>query len=85
MKAQTASRQWTSLAASGMKKGQVFMSFLGEIKKIVEEAKKTAGMEKLVEKFEAIFGRYNEVALTISKAAGSDKGSQRLHLCPSFP
>lgn len=57
----------------GMKKGQVFMSFLGEIKKIVEEAKKTAGLEALVQKFEAAFGRYSEIALTISKAAGSEK------------
>ncbi|MBA4368340.1 MAG: acyl-CoA dehydrogenase [Desulfobacterium sp.] len=55
----------------GMKKGMVFMSFLGEIQKIIAKAKETKRLESLAKKLEETIGRLGEVAMHIGKTAMS--------------
>jgi len=55
----------------GMKKGMVFMTFLGEIQNVVARAKETKGLEDLAKKLEDTLGRFGEVALHLGKTAMS--------------
>lgn len=55
----------------GMKKGQVFVTFLGEIHKIVAQAKKQAELEILAGKVEAVVNRLGETAMNLGKTAMS--------------
>ena len=55
----------------GMKKGSVFMNFLGEIQKTVARAKETNNLEDLAGKLETIVNRLGEIALHIGKMATS--------------
>jgi alkylation response protein AidB-like acyl-CoA dehydrogenase len=55
----------------GMKKGKVFMDFLGELKKGIDTAKSTAGLETFASKTEEIYNRYTELVLQLSKTAMS--------------
>jgi len=55
----------------GMKKGTVFMNFLGEIQKTAARAKAIEGLEDPALKVEKIAGRLGEVALHIGKTAMS--------------
>ncbi|MFO7838473.1 MAG: acyl-CoA dehydrogenase [Desulfosalsimonadaceae bacterium] len=57
----------------GMKKGQVFMDFLGEIQQTVAEAKATEGLEDMAGRVENAANRMGEVAMYIGKAAMSEK------------
>ena len=53
----------------GMKKGMVFMNFLGEIQKTVSMAKDIEGLQDLAAKVEKAANRLGEVALEIGKRA----------------
>ncbi len=57
----------------GMKKGQVFMDFLGEIQKTIAEGKSTEGLEDMAAKLEEAVNRLGEVAMHIGKLAMSEK------------
>ncbi len=55
----------------GMKKGTVFMNFLGEIQKTVAQAKGIEGLQDLAAKVEKAANRLGEIALKIGKMAMS--------------
>ena len=55
----------------GMKKGMVFMNFLGEIQKTIDAAKDVTGLKRLSEKLEAAANRIGETAMNIGKMAMS--------------
>ncbi|MFZ5571066.1 MAG: acyl-CoA dehydrogenase [Thermodesulfobacteriota bacterium] len=55
----------------GMKKGQVFVSFLGEIQKITTLAKQQPELEPLAGKVEAAVNRLGETAMKLGKTAMS--------------
>jgi len=55
----------------GMKKGVVFMNFLGEIQKTIDAAKDVTGLKELAEKLEAAANRIGETAMNIGKMAMS--------------
>jgi 3-oxoacyl-(acyl-carrier-protein) synthase len=55
----------------GMKKGTVFMNFLGEIQKTISRAKEIEQTKSLAVKMEAAMNRLGEVALHIGKKAMS--------------
>jgi hypothetical protein len=55
----------------GMKKGAVFMEFLGEIQKTVAQAKETKGLESLAEELETAINRLGGVAMHMGKTAMS--------------
>ena len=55
----------------GMKKGAVFMNFLGEIQKTVAEARQADGLADLADGVEAAVNRLGEVTLGIGKKAMS--------------
>jgi alkylation response protein AidB-like acyl-CoA dehydrogenase len=55
----------------GLKKGSVFMNFLGEIQKTVAEAKQANGLADLAGDLEAAVNRLGEVTLNIGKKAMS--------------
>ena len=57
----------------GMKKGQVFMNFLGEINKTIAEARKTEALADMADRVETAANRLGEVAMFIGKAAMSEK------------
>ncbi|MDZ7830435.1 MAG: acyl-CoA dehydrogenase [Desulfobacterales bacterium] len=57
----------------GMKKGQVFMDFLGEIHKTVAEAKSIEALSDMATRVEEAVSRLGEVAMHIGKAAMSEK------------
>ncbi len=57
----------------GMKKGKPFMDYLEEMRKTLEEARKTEGLETLCPRFETAVNRLAETALSLGKAAASDK------------
>jgi len=57
----------------GMKKGQVFVAFLGEIQKTVAEAKKAKGLEKMAAHLEAAANHLGEVAMYLGKTAMSER------------
>jgi len=57
----------------GMKKGQVFMDFLGEIQKTIAEAKSMEGLSDMAGRVEEAVNRLGEVAMHIGKAAMSEK------------
>ncbi len=55
----------------GMKKGQVFMSFLGQIRETIAQASEIQGLEALAEKLEAAVAKLGEVAVHMGKTAMS--------------
>jgi alkylation response protein AidB-like acyl-CoA dehydrogenase len=55
----------------GMKKGAIFMNFLGEIQKVIAKAKETEGLTGLAEKLEKTINRLGEVAMHLGKTAMS--------------
>ena len=55
----------------GMKKGTVFMNFLGEIQKTIAAAKEIEGLKELAEKLEAAANRIGETAMNIGQMAMS--------------
>lgn len=55
----------------GMKKGAVFMEFLGEIQKVTTQAKATKGLEGLAELLETAVNRLGGVAMNMGKTAMS--------------
>ncbi len=55
----------------GMKKGAVFMEFLGEIQKVTAQAKETKGLEGLAELLETAVNRLGGVAMHMGKTAMS--------------
>ncbi len=55
----------------GMKKGTVFMNFLGEIQKTIALAKEIEGLTELAEKLEAATNRLGETAMNIGQMAMS--------------
>jgi alkylation response protein AidB-like acyl-CoA dehydrogenase len=55
----------------GMKKGAVFMEFLGEIQKVTAQAKETKGLEGLAELLDAAVNRLGGVAMHMGKTAMS--------------
>jgi hypothetical protein len=55
----------------GMKKGAIFMEFLGEIQKVVAQAKETKGLEGLAEQLETAVNRLGGVAMHMGKTAMS--------------
>ena len=55
----------------GMKKGQVFINFLGEIQKTIAQAKETKGLEDQAASVEAAANRLGEIAMHIGKKAMS--------------
>ena len=57
----------------GMKKGQVFMDFLGEIQKTISEAKSIEALSDMAARLEEAVSRLGEVAMHIGKAAMSEK------------
>ena len=57
----------------GMKKGQVFMDFLGEIQKTIADAKSIEALSDMAGRVEEAVNRLGEVAMHIGKAAMSEK------------
>jgi len=55
----------------GMKKGLVFMSLVGEIQKIITEAKAIKGLEDQTRMLEQVTNRYAEIAMHMGKTAMS--------------
>lgn len=55
----------------GMKKGQVFMAFLGEINKIVAQAKGIDGLEGLAQNVQTTANRLGEIAMHLGQKAMS--------------
>lgn len=55
----------------GMKKGMLFMNFMGEVQKIIAKAKETKGLEALAVKLEEALGRLGETAMHMGKTAMS--------------
>ncbi len=55
----------------GMKKGAVFMQFLGEIQKVIAQAKETKGLEGLAELLETAVNRLGGVAMYMGQTAMS--------------
>lgn len=55
----------------GMKKGAVFMHFMGEVQKTIEKAKETEGLAGLGDKVGEALGRLGEVAMHLGKTAMS--------------
>ncbi|MDA3895513.1 MAG: acyl-CoA dehydrogenase [Desulfobacteraceae bacterium] len=55
----------------GMKKGAVFMEFLGEIQKVTAQAKEIKGLEGLAELLDAAVNRLGGVAMHLGKTAMS--------------
>ena len=55
----------------GMKKGSVFMNFLGEIQKTIAQAKETDGLKDLAGQLETAANRLGEIAMHIGKKAMS--------------
>lgn len=55
----------------GMKKGAVFMEFLGEIQKVIAQAKATKGLEGLAELLDTAVNRLGVVAMHMGKTAMS--------------
>ncbi|MBC2717625.1 MAG: acyl-CoA dehydrogenase [Desulfobacteraceae bacterium] len=55
----------------GMKKGAIFMQFLGEIQKVIAQAKETKGLEGLAELLETAVNRLGGVAMHIGQTAMS--------------
>ena len=55
----------------GMKKGAIFMEFLGEIQKEIARAKELKGLESLAEQLEATVNRLGTVAMHIGQTAMS--------------
>jgi alkylation response protein AidB-like acyl-CoA dehydrogenase len=55
----------------GMKKGQVFITFLGEIQKTVAAAKKIEELEKVAMKMETVSNRLGEIAMHLGQKAMS--------------
>jgi alkylation response protein AidB-like acyl-CoA dehydrogenase len=55
----------------GMKKGSVFMNFLGEIQKTIAQAKETDGLKDLAGQLEIAANRLGEIAMHIGKKAMS--------------
>ena len=55
----------------GMKKGAIFMNFLGEIQKVTAKAKGIEGLAGLAEKLEKTINRLGEVAMHLGKTAMS--------------
>ncbi len=53
----------------GMKKGQVFVSFIGEIHKTIAEAKSITELESLAGKVETAANRLSETAMALGKTA----------------
>jgi hypothetical protein len=56
----------------GMKKGQPFMDYLGEMEKTISEAKKIGLLDDLTQRVETAVRRLGEVALTLAKASISE-------------
>jgi len=56
-----------------MKNGQAFMDYIGEMKKTLDEARNTEGIENLTPRVEKAVERLTETATTLAKAAASDK------------
>ena len=57
----------------GLKKGEAFMDYLGEMKKTVATAGKTEGLETMTARVETAVDRLAETAAKLGKAAASDK------------
>jgi len=55
----------------GMKKGAIFMQFLGEIQKVIAQAKETKGLEGLAELLEAAINKLGGVAMHMGQTAMS--------------
>jgi alkylation response protein AidB-like acyl-CoA dehydrogenase len=55
----------------GMKKGAVFMNFLGEVQKVIAASRETAGLAGLAENLETAVNRLGGVAMHIGKTAMS--------------
>ncbi len=57
----------------GMKKGQVFMSLMGEIQKTIKQAKDVSALDSHVAKVEEALNKLGEVAMHMGKTAMSEK------------
>jgi len=57
----------------GMKKGMVFMNFMGEIQKTVAQAKEIENLKGLAQKVEQATNKLGETAMHIGQAAMSEK------------
>jgi len=57
----------------GMKKGRLFMDFMGEIQKTIAEAKSTQGLEEMAARVETALNRLGELAMYMGKTAASEK------------
>ncbi|MFP4453893.1 MAG: acyl-CoA dehydrogenase [Desulfobacterales bacterium] len=56
----------------GMKNGQAFMQYIGEMKNTVEEARKTGSLDEITGRVEKAVNRLGEVAESIGQAAASE-------------
>ncbi|MGM0452517.1 MAG: acyl-CoA dehydrogenase, partial [Thermodesulfobacteriota bacterium] len=68
----------------GMKKGQPFIDYLGEMQKTVEEARQIEGLETLTARVENAVNRLSETAMTLGKAAASDNVAQAFAFAHPF-
>ncbi|MFW6011700.1 MAG: acyl-CoA dehydrogenase [Desulfosalsimonas sp.] len=55
----------------GMKNGQPFMDYLGEMKKTVDDARETGGLDEITGRVEKAVNRLGEVATSLGKATAS--------------
>ncbi|MFP4668202.1 MAG: acyl-CoA dehydrogenase [Desulfobacterales bacterium] len=56
----------------GMKNGEPFMDYLGDMQKTVEDARKIGGLDEITGRVEKAVTRLGEVAASLGKAAASD-------------
>lgn len=57
----------------GMKKGKVFKTFIGKIKKVIEKAQDKKDTKNLALEFEKVISRFENTSLKPGQAAKSDK------------
>jgi len=57
----------------GMKKGAVFMAFMGEVQKAIAQAKEIEATKDLAEQLEKVLNRLGEIAMHMGKKALSDE------------
>ena len=57
----------------GMEKGQVFMNFMAEVRRVIDDARETDGLAELADKVAIILDRLGETALHLGQTAMSEK------------
>ena len=68
----------------GMKKGKPFMDYLEDMRRTIEAARKTEGLEVLTTRMDAAVNRLTETAVSLGRAAASDRVLQAFAFAHPF-